>query len=113
MKQNSNSRTTKGVPPAKAAWPLWRLASVLLVLGGCGLAYLHFANSDHRPPTAPATIVVETRPQKNPERKRSSLPPREVQVTSATTQAGPTDATSASVPADQVQVRQWVSTLVA
>src|SRR5436190_339920 len=113
MKQNNNSTTTKMVPRTRGARPHWRLASVLILLGMGGLAYWHFAQGNHSVPTAPDTIVAETKQDESPARKRSDTVEREGRAVPARSHAGPSDATSASAPASSMEVRQWVSSLVA
>src|SRR6266542_619261 len=98
MKQDSNSTTARVVPPTRSARPQWRLASALMVLGG--FAYLHFANGNLSLPTAPDTIVAETKHQKNPERSRSSMPEREVRAAPAMNHVRSMAPASASAPTD-------------
>src|SRR6266568_2357331 len=118
MKQKSNSRTTRLVQPTKSARPHWRLTSALVVLGVGGLACLHFANGNHSLPTAPATmapdtIVAETKQHESPARRGSTISEREARAASALSHASPSDATLASAPTGSMEVRQWVSSLVA
>src|SRR6266566_4848135 len=113
MKQNINSRTTRVAPPTQGAQPRWRLASALIVLAVGGLAYLHFANGNHSLSTAPVTIVSETKQQETPGRTQGRMPKQEVRTTPAMSHAKPMDPTPASAPPDPIQVRQFVSSLVA
>src|SRR6266568_5100152 len=117
MKQTSNSRTTRAVPPTERARPQGLLASALIVLGAGGLACLHFANANRSHPAAPDTmspnaIAAETKPHEIPARKRSTMPGREVRAAAATSLALSMEATSASGPSDPVKVRQSISSLV-
>jgi hypothetical protein len=83
-----------------------------MVLGAGGLAYLHFADGNHSPPTAPETSVAETRQHESPGRS-PSLPERQVRAAPAMSHVRSINAAPASEPADPNQVRQWVSSLVA
>src|SRR6266853_2808059 len=113
MKQNSDSRTPRVVPPTQGTRTRWRLTSALMILGAGGLACLHFANSNHSCPTAPETIVAETTQQESPDRSPSKRPEREVRAASAMSHARSMAAANASEPPDPNKVRQWVTSLIA
>src|SRR5438093_9993631 len=112
MKQNSDSRTARVVPPTKGTRPWLRLASALMALGAGAFAYLHFANDNHSPPTPPDTIAAETKLYESPVRRRSSTPEGEVRAAPTMSHARPMDAASASERPDPNKVRQWVSSLI-
>ena len=113
MKQNSDSRTARVVPPTKATRPWLRLASALIVVGAGALTYLRFANGNHSLPTAPDTIVAETTQQESLDRSPSKRPEREARATPAMNHAGSMAAATGSEPPDPNKVHQWVSSLVA
>src|SRR6266487_4424742 len=112
MKQNSNSRTTRTVPPTKGVRPQWRLVSVLVVLGAGGLACLHFAKGNHRLSTAPETIVAETKQDESPATRSSHQLKHERREVPARNHAGPSEVTSVTAPQSSMEVRQRVSSLV-
>ena len=112
MKQNSDSRAAKVVPPAKRAGPRLRLAGALMALGLGGLACLHFAGGSHGHPAAPDPLAAENEQNDSPGRRLSGTPDHGAGAAPKKSHVNSTKAASVSERLDAFQGRQWVSSLI-